>query len=133
MPCTSDPPTSRSRTACGPPPTRTATLIVGAEPERHAGHRLRAVDQEGDPFDSALATIVDACKRHDVIAGIHANAGLAAKRHASGFRMITVGMDAAPATAALRADAASARPAIGAGSAQGADGDEPAEGSGKVY
>jgi 4-hydroxy-2-oxoheptanedioate aldolase len=93
-----------------------------------------AVDQEGDPFDSALATIVDACKRHDVIAGIHANAGLAGKRHAAGFRMITVGMDAAPATTALRADAASAREAIGEGSsAQGADGAEPVEGSGKVY
>jgi 4-hydroxy-2-oxoheptanedioate aldolase len=92
-----------------------------------------AVDQEGDPFDGALATIVDACKRHDVIAGIHANAGLAAKRHAAGFRMITVGMDAAPATTALRADAASARTSIGEGSAQGADSAEPAEGSGKVY
>ena len=93
-----------------------------------------AVDQEGDPFESALATVVAACQRHGVIPGIHANAALAAKRHAAGFRMITVGLDASPAIAALRADAASARAAIDAGpaAAQGGDGLDPAQGGGEV-
>jgi 4-hydroxy-2-oxoheptanedioate aldolase len=70
------------------------------------------VDQEGDLFDNALARVVDACRRHGVIPGIHANSTLAAKRHAAGFRMITVGFDAAPAIAALHADIASARASI---------------------
>ena len=70
------------------------------------------VDQHGEPFDGALATVVDACRRHDVTPGIHANTSLAATRHAAGFRMITVGFDAAPAIAALQADAAIARAAI---------------------
>jgi 4-hydroxy-2-oxoheptanedioate aldolase len=93
-----------------------------------------AADQDGDPFDSALATVVDACKRHDVIPGIHANVGLAAKRHAAGFRMITAGMDAAPVTTALRTDVTTAREAIAAGSsAQRGDGSEPPQGGGQVY
>jgi 4-hydroxy-2-oxoheptanedioate aldolase len=71
-----------------------------------------AVDNPGEPFDGALAAVVDSCRRHDVIPGIHANAALAAKRHAAGFRMITVGFDAAPAIAALRSDADSARSSI---------------------
>jgi 4-hydroxy-2-oxoheptanedioate aldolase len=71
-----------------------------------------AVDNPGEPFDGALAAVVDSCRRHDVIPGIHANAALAAKRHAAGFRMITVGFDAAPAIAALRSDADSVRSSI---------------------
>jgi 4-hydroxy-2-oxoheptanedioate aldolase len=92
------------------------------------------VDQEGEPFDGALATVVDACERHDVVPGIHANASLAAKRHAAGFRMITVGLDASPASAALRADITSARASIGdeSASAQRADGVDPADGGGEV-
>jgi 4-hydroxy-2-oxoheptanedioate aldolase len=72
-----------------------------------------AVDNPGEPFDGALSHVVDACRRHGVIPGIHANASLAGKRHASGFRMITVGFDAAPALAALNADVATAREAVG--------------------
>ena len=71
-----------------------------------------AVDQEGDPFDDALARVVAACRRHGVTPGIHANATLAAKRHAAGFRMITVGFDAASAIAAMSADIATARAAV---------------------
>jgi 4-hydroxy-2-oxoheptanedioate aldolase len=71
-----------------------------------------AVDNPGEPFDGALATVVDACHRHGVVPGIHASAALAAKRHATGFRMITVGFDAAPAMTALRADAKTARAAV---------------------
>ena len=63
-----------------------------------------AVDNPGEPFDGALARVADACRRHGVIPGIHANASLAGKRHAAGFRMITVGFDAAPAIAAINAD-----------------------------
>jgi 4-hydroxy-2-oxoheptanedioate aldolase len=93
-----------------------------------------AVDQDGDPFESALATVVASCQRHGVTPGIHANAALAAKRHASGFRMITVGLDASPAIAALRADVTSARAAIDAGPApaQRGDGVDPAQGGGEV-
>jgi 4-hydroxy-2-oxoheptanedioate aldolase len=90
------------------------------------------VDQEDDEFDRALATVVDACKRHGVVPGIHANASLAAKRHAAGFRMITVGLDASPATAALRADITTARDSID-GSTQRGDDLEPPEGGGEVY
>ena len=92
------------------------------------------VDQAGDVFDSALATVVDACKRHGVVPGIHANASLAAKRHAAGFRMITVGLDASPATAALRADIMSARDSLGdgGGSPQRAEGVDPAQSGGEV-
>ena len=71
-----------------------------------------ALDQSGDPFQSALATIVAGCERHGVVPGIHASSGLAGARHGAGFRMITVGFDAAPAMAALRADAKAARTAI---------------------
>jgi 4-hydroxy-2-oxoheptanedioate aldolase len=70
-------------------------------------------DNPGELFDGALARVVDACGRTGVIPGIHANAALAGKRHAAGFRMITVGFDAAPALAALTADVASARDAVG--------------------
>ena len=60
-----------------------------------------SLDNEGDTFDSALARVVEACARHGVVPGVHANSSLAAKRHAEGFRMITVGSDAASAIAAL--------------------------------
>jgi 4-hydroxy-2-oxoheptanedioate aldolase len=71
-----------------------------------------SVDNEGDPFNSALARVVESCVRHGVVPGIHANSALAATRHASGFRMITVGFDAASAIAALHADVAAARAAV---------------------
>ena len=51
------------------------------------------VDQEDATWNAALKTVVDACARHGVVPGIHASAELAAKRHATGFRMITVGFD----------------------------------------
>jgi 4-hydroxy-2-oxoheptanedioate aldolase len=73
-----------------------------------------AHDHPGDPFQGALATVVAACSRRGVVPGIHANAALAAARHATGFRMITVGFDALPAITGLRADAAAARAAVSA-------------------
>jgi 4-hydroxy-2-oxoheptanedioate aldolase len=71
-----------------------------------------AVDNEGDPFNSALARVVASCVSHGVVPGIHANASLATKRHAAGFRMITVGFDAGPAIAGLHTDLATARAAV---------------------
>ncbi len=70
------------------------------------------VDNPGEPFDGALARVLDSCQRHGVVPGIHSIAALAAKRQQSGFRMITVGNDAGAAMAGLRADATSARKAI---------------------
>ena len=72
-----------------------------------------ALDQPGDPFVSALQTVVASCQRHGVVPGIHASAALAAKRRGMGFRMITVGFDAAPAMQALRADIQTARSGVG--------------------
>jgi 4-hydroxy-2-oxoheptanedioate aldolase len=71
-----------------------------------------AVDQTDPVFAEALATVVAACQRHGVVPGVHASAPLAAARHAAGFRMITVGFDAAPAVQALRADVKTARDAV---------------------
>ena len=52
-------------------------------------------NNDGEPaFDDALATIADACARHDVVAGIHATGSLAGRRRQQGFRMITVASDA---------------------------------------
>jgi 4-hydroxy-2-oxoheptanedioate aldolase len=44
-------------------------------------------------FDDALAVIVDACRKHGVVPGIHATGALAARRLEQGFRMITVSGD----------------------------------------
>ena len=46
-----------------------------------------------EQFDSALAAVVDACRRHNVVPGIHGTAALAARRREQGFRMITVSND----------------------------------------
>ncbi len=72
-----------------------------------------APDHPGDPFQGALTRVVDACQRHGVVPGVHANPALAAARHQAGFRMITVGYDAVPAIAALRNDARTSRADIG--------------------
>ena len=74
-----------------------------------------AMDNPGEPFDGALATVVAACQRHGVVPGIHTSAARAAKRHAAGFRMMTVGNDAGGAMVGLRADAAAARQAVTGG------------------
>ena len=38
-------------------------------------------------------TIVNGCKKHSIIAGIHANAQLAAHHSAAGYQMITISSD----------------------------------------
>jgi len=51
-------------------------------------------DHDGDrAFDDALAMIVDACERHGVMPGIHANAALAPRRLEQGFKMVSVAED----------------------------------------
>ncbi len=50
------------------------------------------MDNEG-AFEEARIKIAEACKKHGIIAGIHANAGLAAKHAAAGYQMVTVTSD----------------------------------------
>lgn len=51
-------------------------------------------NNDGDAaFDDALTTIVDACRRHGVVAGIHSTPQLTPKRIEQGFRMITATSD----------------------------------------
>ena len=70
------------------------------------------MDHDADVFDDALHAVVDACKRHGVTAGAHANPSIAAKRYEQGFRMITVGYEIFAAMQALRNDGRIARAAI---------------------
>lgn len=69
------------------------------------------MDQEDGAWNEALVRIQEACVRHGVIPGIHADASLAGKRKAGGFRMITVGFDFASVMAGIRADLKTARDA----------------------
>jgi 4-hydroxy-2-oxoheptanedioate aldolase len=70
------------------------------------------LDNDHQTFRDAIATIVDACNRHGVIAGIQANPALMERRLAEGFKMITVGYDHMPVVAALKADLAAAKAAL---------------------
>lgn len=66
------------------------------------------MDNEG-AFEEARIRIAETCKRHGVVAGIHANAGLAAKHAAAGYQMITITGDAAAMTAGAARDLKQAR------------------------
>jgi 4-hydroxy-2-oxoheptanedioate aldolase len=73
---------------------------------------------DGNPvFDDALATIVDGCRRHGVVPGIHATGPLTPTRREQGFRMITVTSDALGMRAGFAAELAAARDADAAGEA----------------
>jgi 2-keto-3-deoxy-L-rhamnonate aldolase RhmA len=74
----------------------------------------------------ALATILDACRRHSVVAGIQASSALAETRAKQGFQMITVGYDQAAVVAALRADLAASRSAVPPALRHGSFGPGPA-------
>jgi 4-hydroxy-2-oxoheptanedioate aldolase len=52
-----------------------------------------APDQSDEVFGEALARIVDACRRHDVVPGIAGNAVTAPKRLAKGFGFVEVASD----------------------------------------
>jgi 4-hydroxy-2-oxoheptanedioate aldolase len=60
-------------------------------------------------FDDTLATIVAACRRHGVVAGIHATGPLTPRRREQGFRMITVTSDALAIRAGYDSELAAAR------------------------
>jgi 4-hydroxy-2-oxoheptanedioate aldolase len=66
-------------------------------------------DNPGEPFDGALARVLESCRTHGVVPGIHANASLAAKRLGAGFRMVTVGIDVNAVLGGLRRDLQSSR------------------------
>jgi 4-hydroxy-2-oxoheptanedioate aldolase len=73
---------------------------------------MPGLDQADERFAAAISTVLGACARHGIVAGIHGSAGVAAKRHAQGFRMITVATDLVSAIGGLRADATAARSAV---------------------
>jgi 4-hydroxy-2-oxoheptanedioate aldolase len=68
------------------------------------------MDNDG-AFLEARAQIAAACDRHGVIAGIHANAQLAAGHAAAGYRMITIASDVGGMGRAARDDLAVVRTA----------------------
>ena len=68
------------------------------------------MDNEG-AFEAARIKIAETCRRHGVVPGIHANAGLAAKHAAAGYQMITITGDAAAMSAGAAADLKLARAA----------------------
>jgi 4-hydroxy-2-oxoheptanedioate aldolase len=64
---------------------------------------------DGKPvFDDALATVVDGCRRHGVVPGIHATGPLTPRRREQGFRMITVTSDALAVRAGFASELAAA-------------------------
>jgi len=63
-----------------------------------------SAEQKAPVFLDALQKVYDACIRHGVVPGIHANSAVAADRHALGYRMITVGYDLGPMQTAMAAD-----------------------------
>ena len=60
-------------------------------------------------FDDALTTIVDACRRHGIVAGIHATPELTPRRVEQGFRMVTATSDLLAARAGAAAALKTAR------------------------
>lgn len=68
-----------------------------------------AGDHDDATFNDALETIVAACTKRGIIAGIHANPGLTPKRLEQGFRMVTASSDLLSFASGLAADLATAR------------------------
>jgi 4-hydroxy-2-oxoheptanedioate aldolase len=63
----------------------------------------------GGAFEEARLRIALACAEHGIVAGIHANASLAEKHAAAGYRMITITVDLTALNAAANADLARVR------------------------
>lgn len=63
----------------------------------------------GSPFEEARVLIAKKCAEHGVTAGIHANASLAEKHAAAGYRMITISGDAVAMPVQAQADLKVAR------------------------
>lgn len=71
---------------------------------------LAPYGNDGNPvFDDALATIVDACRRHGVVPGVHSTGALTPRRREQGFRMITVTSDGLATRAGYTSELAAAR------------------------
>jgi 4-hydroxy-2-oxoheptanedioate aldolase len=66
-------------------------------------------DQTDGRFHDALAAVLDACRRHGVVPGIHGNSAVAARRLEAGFRLMSITSDHGPVQAAFAADLASVR------------------------
>jgi 4-hydroxy-2-oxoheptanedioate aldolase len=62
-----------------------------------------AMDNDG-AFEEARLSIAAACARHNVVAGIHANAGLAQKHQDAGFQMVTISSDQGAMASSARQD-----------------------------
>jgi len=88
------------------------------------------VDNEDSRFVDAIDTILDACRRHQVVPGIHCALPWVQKRHEQGFRMITVSSDHMAVAGGLKADAAKSRDLTKSSSAGGTTG---GAGSGNPY
>ncbi|MGI8927344.1 MAG: HpcH/HpaI aldolase family protein [Tepidiformaceae bacterium] len=69
----------------------------------------------GGAFEEARVAIAQACARHGVTPGIHANAGLAAKHSAAGYRMITISGDVGAMASGAARDLRSVREAAASG------------------
>jgi 4-hydroxy-2-oxoheptanedioate aldolase len=75
------------------------SLSLGLSPKNNDGEAV---------FDDALATILDACRRHGVVPGIHSTGALTPRRLEQGFRMVTVTSDAIAMRAGFSSDLAAA-------------------------
>lgn len=73
-----------------------------------------AMDHDHPRFGAALDRVVAACRTAGVAAGIHADATLAARRVATGFTFVNVGLDLASVRRALVTDLATVRAALAA-------------------
>ena len=77
-------------------------------------------NDDASSFTDALETIVAACRRHGVVAGIHSSGALTPRRLEQGFRMITVTADAVAMRIGLVAELDAARRAPGDSTTGGA-------------
>jgi 4-hydroxy-2-oxoheptanedioate aldolase len=68
-------------------------------------------DSDSQPYAEARQRIVEACRRHNVAAGIHSSASTAPKRVKEGFRMVLATSDLGALSRALAEDVRSARQA----------------------
>jgi len=77
-------------------------------------------NDDASSFTEALETIVAACRRHGVVAGIHSSGALTPRRLEQGFRMITVTADAVAMRIGLVGELDAARRAPGDSTTGGA-------------
>ncbi|MEY2975206.1 MAG: hypothetical protein RIR49_1626 [Actinomycetota bacterium] len=76
-------------------------ISLGLGPSGNDGHPV---------FDAALARVVETCRRHGVVPGVHSDAATADRRRSQGFRMITVAADVAVLAAGMAEAVRQAQP-----------------------